>query len=348
MENNEFVVQVDSTSSDSASPAHPTANATPPPPAMPAPAAGNPSVDGAAPVVTPGSGVGESGQETAGGSASGVGLFGRRRRRGRPRRNNADESLRMPRPSRPGYSGNMGWARPLGFGSPFLSQSSDWLSNTACWDFTTHMIMVNAGEDVARKIVAIVRRSQRGVCVLCATGAISKIAIHGPGSPGGSMEFEGRFEIVSLSGSFTVANASTSRGVMGGLSVSLACADGRIIGGGLAGPLVAATPIQMIIGTFVPNNFMGHNIMNRREYASTSASPGIGPHSTTGAVPNTSPPGFEGHMYSTPMQAGRQFNDVAGDNDIRRNASAGGAGINNPENVPAQRTSPEMNMFGAP
>lgn len=36
-----------------------------------------------------------------------------------------------------------------------------------------------------------------------------------------------------------------SRGRSGGMSVSLAGPDGRVVGGGVAGLLIAATPIQV-------------------------------------------------------------------------------------------------------
>lgn len=57
--------------------------------------------------------------------------------------------------------------------------------------------------------------------------------------------FQGRFEILSLSGSFTVADNSGMKSRTGGLSVSLAGPDGRVIGGGVAGLLTAAGPIQV-------------------------------------------------------------------------------------------------------
>lgn len=56
---------------------------------------------------------------------------------------------------------------------------------------------------------------------------------------------QGRFEILSLTGSFTVSDTSGVRSRTGGLSVSLAGPDGRVIGGGLAGLLLAASPIQV-------------------------------------------------------------------------------------------------------
>ena len=55
---------------------------------------------------------------------------------------------------------------------------------------------------------------------------------------------QGRFEILSLSGSFTFSeNGSLKR--TGRLSVSLAGPDGRVIGGAIAGTLIAANPIQV-------------------------------------------------------------------------------------------------------
>lgn len=56
---------------------------------------------------------------------------------------------------------------------------------------------------------------------------------------------QGRFDILSLSGAFTSNNTGGTKGVSGGMSVSLAGPDGRVLGGGLAGMLVAASPIQV-------------------------------------------------------------------------------------------------------
>lgn len=56
---------------------------------------------------------------------------------------------------------------------------------------------------------------------------------------------QGRFELLSLSGSFTVTEIGGVRNRTGGLSVSLAGPDGRVIGGGIAGLLTAASPIQV-------------------------------------------------------------------------------------------------------
>lgn len=57
--------------------------------------------------------------------------------------------------------------------------------------------------------------------------------------------FQGRFEILSLSGSFMPNDIGGTRSRTGGMSVSLASPDGRVVGGGVAGLLVAASPVQV-------------------------------------------------------------------------------------------------------
>jgi hypothetical protein len=56
---------------------------------------------------------------------------------------------------------------------------------------------------------------------------------------------QGRFEILSLSGSFLLSENAGQRSRTGGLSVSLSGPDGRVLGGGVAGLLTAASPVQV-------------------------------------------------------------------------------------------------------
>lgn len=59
------------------------------------------------------------------------------------------------------------------------------------------------------------------------------------------MHIQGRFEILSLSGSYMVSESGGQRSRTGGLSVLLAGPDGRVLGGGVAGLLTAAAPVQV-------------------------------------------------------------------------------------------------------
>lgn len=56
---------------------------------------------------------------------------------------------------------------------------------------------------------------------------------------------QGRFEILTLSGSFVISESGGQRSRAGGLAVSLAGPDGRVLGGGVAGLLTAAAPVQV-------------------------------------------------------------------------------------------------------
>lgn len=57
---------------------------------------------------------------------------------------------------------------------------------------------------------------------------------------------QGIFEILSLTGSFMPTENGFTKSRSGGLSVQLATTDGRVMGGGLAGLLIAATPVRVI------------------------------------------------------------------------------------------------------
>ncbi|KAH7283618.1 hypothetical protein KP509_34G016000 [Ceratopteris richardii] len=116
--------------------------------------------------------------------------------------------------------------------------------------FACHVLIVAAGEDVSTKIITFTSQGRWAVCVLSANGAISNATLQHAGVSGGAVTYEGRFEILSLSGSFlpTESNGTWSR--TGGLSVSLAGPDGRVIGGGVAGLLMAGSPVQVVVGTF--------------------------------------------------------------------------------------------------
>ncbi|OVA00680.1 protein of unknown function DUF296 [Macleaya cordata] len=117
--------------------------------------------------------------------------------------------------------------------------------------FTPHVIAVKAGEDVSSKIMAFSQHGPRAVCILSANGAISNVTLRQAATSGGTVTYEGRFEILSLSGSFLLSESGGQRSRTGGLSVSLAGPDGRVLGGGVAGLLTAASPVQVVVGSFI-------------------------------------------------------------------------------------------------
>ncbi|XP_066399675.1 AT-hook motif nuclear-localized protein 10-like isoform X1 [Miscanthus floridulus] len=116
--------------------------------------------------------------------------------------------------------------------------------------FTPHLIFVKAGEDVSAKIMSFSQHGTRAVCILSANGAISNVTLRQSATSGGTVTYEGRFEILSLSGSFLLSENGGHRSRTGGLSVSLAGPDGRVLGGSVAGLLTAASPVQIVVGSF--------------------------------------------------------------------------------------------------
>ncbi|KDP43106.1 hypothetical protein JCGZ_27055 [Jatropha curcas] len=217
---------------------------------------------------TPPSGFGGSSSAVSGSSAD----FSGKKKRGRPRKYDSEGNLRPQpfhqplasphgfsfspcSPAQPSSGGSKrGRGRPAGSGNwQLLASLGELFANTAGGDFTPHVVTVQTGEDVAGKIVSLAQKGPRGICILSANGAVSNVTIRQPGSSGGILTYEGRFEILSLSGSFTVSENGGVRSRTGGLSVSLASPDGRVIGGGIAGLLLAASPIQIVVGSFMPN-----------------------------------------------------------------------------------------------
>ncbi|KAL0002661.1 hypothetical protein SO802_016442 [Lithocarpus litseifolius] len=126
--------------------------------------------------------------------------------------------------------------------------------NSVGTNFMPHIITVNAGEDVTMKVISFSQQGPRAICILSANGVISNVTLRQPDSSGGTLTYEGRFEILSLSGSFMPTETQGTRSRSGGMSVSLASPDGRVVGGGVAGLLVAASPVQVVVGSFLPSN----------------------------------------------------------------------------------------------
>ncbi|CAM0903098.1 unnamed protein product [Alopecurus aequalis] len=117
--------------------------------------------------------------------------------------------------------------------------------------FTPHIITVKPNEDVASKIMSFSQQGPRTTCIISATGALCTATLRQPATSGGIVTYEGHFEILSLSGSYLLAEDGDTRSRTGGLSVALIGSDGRIVGGCVAGMLMAATLVQVVVGSFI-------------------------------------------------------------------------------------------------
>lgn len=111
----------------------------------------------------------------------------------------------------------------------------------------SHVMEVAGGADVAESIAHFARRRQRGVCVLSGAGTVANVALRQPSAPGAVVALHGRFEILSLTGTFLPGPAPPGST---GLTVYLAGGQGQVVGGSVVGSLVAAGPVMVIASTF--------------------------------------------------------------------------------------------------
>ncbi|KAJ0987116.1 hypothetical protein J5N97_005472 [Dioscorea zingiberensis] len=118
-------------------------------------------------------------------------------------------------------------------------------------EFKPHAITVPIGEDILEKIMSFTHEGHNSVCVLSATGSVSSATI-------GQLTvdlnmcaiYEGFYDIVRLNGAYIMNEMNGYTHRMGGLTVTLANIEGTLFGGKVTGPLIAASGVQLVLGTF--------------------------------------------------------------------------------------------------
>uniref|UniRef100_A0A0E0LVZ2 AT-hook motif nuclear-localized protein n=1 Tax=Oryza punctata TaxID=4537 RepID=A0A0E0LVZ2_ORYPU len=129
-----------------------------------------------------------------------------------------------------------------------------------------HVLEIPGGGDVAGALAGFARRRGLGICVLAGTGAVANVSLRHPlpsaaaeigGGGAAVVVFHGRYEILSISATFLppAMAAAAPRAALGGLSISLAGPHGQIVGGAVAGPLIAATTVVIVAAAFTSPTF---------------------------------------------------------------------------------------------
>ncbi|KAJ0907864.1 putative AT-hook motif nuclear-localized protein [Helianthus annuus] len=181
-----------------------------------------------------------------------------KRRRGRPRKNPIDGSRPLAAAAQSGAFSPLGpnlVKRPRGRPPGSTKKIQPVASGSPAGGFMVHILDVKAGEDILKKLVwASSQNSTRALCILSATGVISKVRLEQRATIGGTVTYEGRFEMLSLSGTFRVPENDNQRSRICGLTVVLAGPDGYALGGNVAGVLTAASPVQVFFGSFDPSS----------------------------------------------------------------------------------------------
>nr|GLL40635.1 AT-hook motif nuclear-localized protein 9-like isoform X2 [Ipomoea trifida] len=118
-------------------------------------------------------------------------------------------------------------------------------NNAWTYEIVPHCDLV---QDITTKIMSFLQQGPKAVCILSANGAVTTVTLCQPSTSGGTVTYEGQFEILSLSGSYLLSNSSGPQGLRtGSLSIRLASPDGRVIGGGVGGVVIAASPVQIML-----------------------------------------------------------------------------------------------------
>ncbi|KAL5727970.1 AT-hook motif nuclear-localized protein 22 [Ranunculus cassubicifolius] len=110
-----------------------------------------------------------------------------------------------------------------------------------------HVMEIGNGCDVVESVSAFARRRQRGICILSGSGTVTNVTLRQPAAPGAIVTLHGRFEILSLSGSFLPPPAPPSAT---GLTIYLAGGQGQVVGGSVVGQLLASGPVVIMAASF--------------------------------------------------------------------------------------------------
>ncbi|KAJ7946533.1 AT-hook motif nuclear-localized protein [Quillaja saponaria] len=112
-----------------------------------------------------------------------------------------------------------------------------------------HMFEVSDGCDIFESMATFVMRRRRGVSIMSGSGTVTNVTLRQPASTGAVITLNGRFQILSLVGSFLPPPAPSDATH---LTVYLAGGQGQVVGGIVVGTLIASGPV-MIIGSSFAN-----------------------------------------------------------------------------------------------
>ncbi|KAJ4701443.1 AT-hook motif nuclear-localized protein [Melia azedarach] len=145
-----------------------------------------------------------------------------------------------------------------------------------------YILEVPGGNDVVETISNFCRRKSIGICVLTGSGTVANVTLRQPSpTPGSTITFHGRFEILSVSATFLPQTAACPP-VPNIFAISLAGPQGQIVGGSVVGPLVAAGTVFVIAATF--NNPTYHRLPVQEEPRNSVSGGGGGEgHSPVGS-----------------------------------------------------------------
>ena len=107
-----------------------------------------------------------------------------------------------------------------------------------------------AGSDIVASMSDFSLRRRTAVSVLSGTGSVSNVTIRHPSSPSSNIILHGRFDLLSLSGTILLPTSSSSNSPNKGFSILMCGPQGQVIGGTVAGPLMAADMVMILAALY--------------------------------------------------------------------------------------------------
>ncbi|KAH7524735.1 AT-hook motif nuclear-localized protein 17 [Ziziphus jujuba] len=143
-----------------------------------------------------------------------------------------------------------------------------------------YILEVPGGNDIVEAIARFCRRKNMGLCVLTGSGTVANVTLRQPSTtPGATVTFHGRFDILSICATF-LPQTTASCPVPNGFTISLAGPQGQIVGGLVAGTLIAAGTVYVIGASF--NNPSYHRLPAEDEVRNSGSADGHSPQSGGG------------------------------------------------------------------
>ncbi|KAL2484194.1 AT-hook motif nuclear-localized protein 18 [Forsythia ovata] len=109
--------------------------------------------------------------------------------------------------------------------------------------------------DIQESVSTFTIQRQRGVCILSVSSTVNNISLRQPSAPNLVVTLHGRFEILSLSGSFLPPPGPPATS---GLTICLVGGQGQVVRENVVGPLFASGPVVIMAASFLMQPMKGY------------------------------------------------------------------------------------------
>ncbi|KAM1056356.1 hypothetical protein ACFX13_030515 [Malus domestica] len=189
----------------------------------------------------------------------------------------------------------------------------------ALGELMPHILTVKLGENILSQLLLLSQSTNRAMCILSAVGVVSIVCIRK--LSGSYLRFKGPFQILSLSGTFVYGSTRNPLEKSWMINVLLANHDGKAFGGSVAGFMIAAEPVQIVVGSFEQGTRKERKKSRRARSSYPSRVPGNGSGHLIGAnsINPASLPSFGQNVNPAPLSGFGQNVNPASPPDFGQN-----------------------------